>query len=221
MSSSKSKKDKGKTIKRAEDYQLTIPTQNQFQPLVQTQFPPLPYKNAITNPSSSNSVEAYMVRHTEHLLLTRCKPPAPTNIISEIVQKSFGTNQFATDDLRKTQKFYELILVDTNSVSLTHTFDKYHQHKFCIPNALSKQSLPLNNAKIRLKSAPFPFPFPHKNIIIMITKLRGIVHSFFNQMFIHGSLISMNNVQILFPFGFSIGGQCLVCLLYTSDAADE
>jgi len=91
MSLSKPKKDKGKAIQRAEDYQLTIPTQNQFQPLTQTQFPPLPYKNAIMN-----------------------------------------------------------------------------------------------------------------------TKLRGIAHSFFNQMFIHGSLISMNNVQILFQFGFSIGGQCLV-----------
>ena len=118
MSSNKPKEDKGKAIQRAEDYQLAIPTQNQFTPLTQTQFPPLPYKNAIINPSSSNAPEAYMIRFTEHLLLTSCKPPAPTNIISEIVQKSFGTNHFATDDLRKTQKFYELILVDTNSVSL-------------------------------------------------------------------------------------------------------
>ena len=105
MSSIKPKKDKGKAIQRAKDYQLAIPTQNQFTPLTQTQFPPLPYKNAIANPSSSNAPEAYMIRFTEHLLLTSCKPPAPTNIISEIVQKSFGTNHFATDDLRKTRKF--------------------------------------------------------------------------------------------------------------------
>ena len=125
MSKQPNKKDKGKAIQRAEDYQLTIPTQNQFTPLAQTQFPPLPYKNAITNPSSSNTAEAYLIRFTEHLLLTSCKPPAPTNIISDIVQKTFGVHQFATDDLRKSQKFYELILVDTNSVSLTHTYDKY------------------------------------------------------------------------------------------------
>jgi len=89
-------------------------------------FPPLPYKNAVTNPSSSNPINDYVIRFIEHLLLTSCKPPSPTNIISSIVQKTFDTNQFATDDLSKTQKFYELILVDTNSVSITHTFDKYH-----------------------------------------------------------------------------------------------
>ena len=46
MSSSKNNKDKGKAIQRAEDYQLQVPTQNQFTPLQQTQFPPLPYKTA-------------------------------------------------------------------------------------------------------------------------------------------------------------------------------
>ena len=100
-----------------------MPTQKQFLPL--TNFPPLPYKSAVTNHSSSNS-DAYVIRFTEHLLLTSCKPPPPTNIISSIVQKTYGTKHYATDDLRKTQKFYELILVDINSVSLTHTFDKYH-----------------------------------------------------------------------------------------------
>ena len=127
MSSGKpNKKDKGKAVQRAEDYQLQIPTQNQFTPLTQTQFPPLPYKTVVTNPSPSNPADAYVIRFTEYLLLTSCKPPPPTNIISTIVQKTFGTKHFATDDLRKTQKFYELILVDTNSVSLTHTFDKFH-----------------------------------------------------------------------------------------------
>jgi len=115
---------KGKAVQKAEDYQLQIPTQNQFTPLAN--FPPLPYKNAVTNPSSSNPTNDYIVRFSEHLLLTSCKPPSPTNIISSIVQNTFGKNQFATDGLRKTQKFYELILVDTNSVSSTHTFDKYH-----------------------------------------------------------------------------------------------
>jgi len=84
MSSSKhpQKKDKGKAVQRAEDYQLQIPTQNQFTPL--NNFPPLLNKTAVTNPSSSNSANAYVVRHIEHLLLTSCKPPPPTNIISSI-----------------------------------------------------------------------------------------------------------------------------------------
>jgi len=33
MSSNKNKKDKGKAIQKAEDYQLQIPVQNQFAPL--------------------------------------------------------------------------------------------------------------------------------------------------------------------------------------------
>jgi len=144
MSSSKhpTKKDKGKAVQKAEDYQLQIPTQNQFTPL--TNFPPLPYKNVVTNPSSSNPTNDYIIRFTEHLLLTSCKPPPSTNIISSIVQKIFGANQFSTDDLRKTQKFYELILVDTNSVSITHTFDKYHPaqilySKYIIRSILNSQ----------------------------------------------------------------------------------
>ena len=87
MSSGKpNKKDKDKAIQRAEDYQLQIPTQNQFTPLTQTQFPPLPYKTVVTNPSPSNPADTYVIRFTEHLLLTSCKPPPPTNIISSIVQ---------------------------------------------------------------------------------------------------------------------------------------
>ena len=143
MSSSKQpqKKDKGKTVQTAADYQLQIPTQNQFSPLT-TNFPPLPYKAAVTNPSPSNSADSYVIRHTEHLLLTSCKPPPPTNIISSIVQKIFRPNHhFATDDLRKTQKFYELILVDTNSVSLTHTFDKYHPAQILYSKCIIKSIL--------------------------------------------------------------------------------
>jgi len=60
MSSSKNKKDKGKAIQRAEAYQLQVPTQNQFTPLQQTQFPPLPYKTAVTNPSASSSATDYI-----------------------------------------------------------------------------------------------------------------------------------------------------------------
>ena len=128
MSSSKQsqKKDKEKAIQTTADYQLQIPSQNQFTTLT-ANFPLLPYKAAVTNPSPSNTADSYVIRHTEHLVLSSCKPPPPTNIIHSIVQKTFGPNHhFAADNLRKTQKFYELILVDTNSLSLTHTFDKYH-----------------------------------------------------------------------------------------------
>ena len=50
-------------------------------------------KIAVTNPASSSSTNDYMIRFTEHLLLTSCKPPPPTNIISSIIQKlSVPTN---------------------------------------------------------------------------------------------------------------------------------
>ena len=118
MSKQPNKKDKGKAVQKVEDYQLQIPVQNQFAPLTQTQFPPLPYKTAVTNPTSSSSTNDYIIRFTEHLLLTSCKSPPPTNIISSIIQKTFGPHHFATDDLHKSQKFYELILVDTQSCLL-------------------------------------------------------------------------------------------------------
>jgi len=79
MSSSKNKnkKDKGKAIQTAEDYQLQVPVQNQFTPLTQNQFPPLPYKTVVTNPSPSSSTNDYMTRFIEHILLTSCKPLPP------------------------------------------------------------------------------------------------------------------------------------------------
>ena len=67
----------------------------------------------------------------------------------------------------------------------------------------------LNNGKIHLKSVPFQLPSPHKRTIIMITKMPGIEHFYFNQTFIPGFLIFMIPVQIFFPFGSIIGGHGL------------
>jgi len=71
MSKQPNKKDKGKAVQKVEDYQLQIPVQNQFTPLT---FPPLPYKNTVTNPSSSSSTNDYIICFTKHLLLTSCNP---------------------------------------------------------------------------------------------------------------------------------------------------
>ena len=101
------KKDKGKAVQRAEAYQLQVPTKNQFLPL--TNFPPLPYKIAVTNPTPSNPNNAYVFRHIEHLLLTSCKTLPTTNVIPNIIQKTFGSTHFATDNLRRTQHFLSLI----------------------------------------------------------------------------------------------------------------
>jgi len=144
MSSSKNpgKKDKGKAVQKAEDYQLQIPTKNQFSPLAN--FPPLPYKTAITNPAPpTNPNDAYIVRHVKHLLLTSCKTLPPTNVIPSILQKTFGANHFATDDLHRTQQFYELIPVDTKSAIITHTPDKYNPGQILYSKCIIKQVLNL------------------------------------------------------------------------------
>jgi len=120
-------------------YQLQVPTKKQFLPL--DKFPPLPYKTAVTNPAPSNPNDVYVGRHIEHLLLTSCKTLPTTNIIPSFTQKNFGPHHFATDDLCRSHKFYELILVDTNSVSITHTFDKYHPDQILYSKCIIKAVL--------------------------------------------------------------------------------
>ena len=82
MSSSKNnREDKGKGIRRAEDYQLEVPmqllTNNQFQTLAQ--FPLLPYKSIVAKPPTKPTIDnAYVIQHTEHLFLTNYKTmPSP------------------------------------------------------------------------------------------------------------------------------------------------
>ena len=161
MSSSKhpGKKDKGKAVQKAEDYQLQVPTKNQFLPL--TNFPPLPYKTAVTKPSpSSNPNDTYIVCHVEHLLLTSCKTLPTTNVIPSIIQKTFGSTHFATDDLRRTQQFYELILIDTKSAIITHTPHKFNPGQILYSKCITKHVLNSQQWKIHLKNANFQLLYP-------------------------------------------------------------
>jgi len=95
------RKDKGKGIRRAEDYQLEVPmqlpTRNQFQTLAK--FPPLLYKSIVAKPPTKPTVDnPYVVRHIEHLFLTNYKTmPSP-----DLVQKAFGKKHFATYHSQKT-----------------------------------------------------------------------------------------------------------------------
>ena len=185
MSSSKNptKKDKGKAVQKAEDYQLQVPTKNQFLPLAN--FPPLPYKITVTNPTpTANPNDAYIVRHIEHLLLTSCKTFPPTNVIPSILQKAFGNNHFATEDLRRTQQFYELILVDTKSAILLIPPTNTTLVKSFTPSALSNMSSIHSNGKIHLKNANSLWHLPLKPSTIMITKMPGIERFSFIQTFI-------------------------------------
>jgi len=188
MSSSKnpSKKDKGKAVQKAEDYQLQVPTKNQFLPL--QNFPPLPYKTAVSNPAPSpNSNDAYIVCHVEHLLLTSCKTLPQTNVISSILQKTFGSIHYATDEPRRTQQFYELILVDTKSASITHTPNKFNPSQILyseciIKNVLNAQQWknPFEESKFSVTLTPQTFNYhDYKNAWYRTFLLQPNVHSWF------------------------------------------
>ena len=168
----------------------------------------LPYKTVVTNPSPSSSTNDYMTRFIEHILLTSCKPPSPTNIISSVIQKTFGLHQFATDDLRKSQKFYDLILVDSQSVSITHTFDKHHPNQILYSKCIIRDVLtaqqwkdPFEERKFSICYNPQTYNYnDYKNAWYRAFLLQPNIHSWF--------LIFMSSVRIRFQYGSTIGGPC-------------
>ena len=89
MSTSKNpEKDKGKGIRRAEDYQLEVPiqlpTQNHFQALVN--FPPLPCKTILSKPPTKPATDnTCYIRHTKHLFLTNYKTIPSPDIIKPLI----------------------------------------------------------------------------------------------------------------------------------------
>jgi len=187
MSSSKhpGKKEKGKAVQKAEDYQLQVPTKNQFLPLIN--FPPLPYKTAVTNPAPSNPNNAYIVCHIEHLLLTSCKTLPTTNVIPNIIQKTFGSTHFTTDDLHRTQQFYELILVDAKSSIITHTPDKFNPgqilySKCIIKNVINSQQWknPFEERKLSVSFTSQTFNYnDYKNAWYRACLYHPNIHSWF------------------------------------------
>ena len=94
MSGNKPKgKDKGKSIRRAEDYQIAAPTrlplQNQFQTLAD--YPPLPYKTVVSRPTSKPTANnSYTILHTEHLCLTTHKTVPPMRSLNHWFKRSLA-----------------------------------------------------------------------------------------------------------------------------------
>jgi len=92
-----------------------------------------------------------------------------------------------TDDLLKTQKFYELILVDTNSVSLTHTFDKYHPAQVLYSKCIIKSVInaqqwkePFQERKFSITYSPQTFSYiDYKMAWYRTFVLQPNVHSWF------------------------------------------
>jgi len=79
-----------------------------------------------------------------------------------------------------------------------------------------------NNGKILSRKENFPLPIVHKLSTTMITRMLGREHFFFNQIFIPGFSIFMNNAQIPLPFGSTIGGTMFGCtpVIFSSEAKE-
>lgn len=118
-----------------QDYELVptssaiVPTQNQFQSLAE--FPPLSYQEVLFSPKTpakaipkrdtpyfryvtkqSPIQEVYLTPEHEVLSQTQIEP---------FITKLFPTDfQWFPDDLRKTRRFYELILIDSGSAEIIH-----------------------------------------------------------------------------------------------------
>jgi len=125
-----------------------------------------------------------------------------TNITHTIIQKTFGSKHFATDDFRRTQQFYELILIDTKSVIITHTPNKFNPGQYlCSKNILNTQQW-----KNPFEERKFSITFILPHLITMTIKMPGIELFYIIQTFTHGSSIFTTLLQIHFRFGFIIGG---------------
>ena len=64
-----------------------------------------------------------------------------TNVTQTIIQKTFSSKHFATDDFLRIQQFYELILVDTKSTIIAHMPDKFNPCQFLYSKCIIKNFL--------------------------------------------------------------------------------
>ena len=103
------------------------------------------------------------------------------------MQKSFGRHHFVTDDLRKSQKFYELILVDSNSVSLTHTMDKYNPQQILYSKCIIRDVITAQEWKNSFEERKFSIIYTpqtynyndYKNAWYRAFLLQPNIHSWF------------------------------------------
>jgi len=146
-----SKKDKGKGIQKNDDYKI-VRTKSSSQSL--TNFPPLPYKTVATKPSQGN----YFLRYIEHLFYTSYKI-APTNLfIRDLVQRSFRDSHHLGDHPQKTRQFYEPILIDIQSVDITHTTDVANPSNILYSKYIIKNVLGFQQWKDPLQERKFSIP---------------------------------------------------------------
>lgn len=80
-----------------------------------------------TNPPPQKPPQKpYHIKFAGHICLTAYEstPRQDHLIIRQIVEKVFEEGHFHSDHLQKTQRFYEFIIVDTNSIDIKHNLDQ-------------------------------------------------------------------------------------------------
>ena len=118
-----------------QDYELVpasssmIPVHNQFQSL--SQYPPLSYQEALSvprtpvkhNPKKETPYYKYVTKPSpiQHVYLTPGHEVLTQTQIEPFITKLFPKDfQWFPDNIKKTRKFYELILIDSGSAEITH-----------------------------------------------------------------------------------------------------
>ena len=156
MSTDKGKSPIQKTV-NSKDYEIKIsslsssPIQspNKFQVL--GNFPPLPYAMTLQTPSAkiqntsrpqstSDSSPYFTKRNPEHLLLTTFTEIPDYKTLSSFVNKILPSGcQWIPDDPLKTQRYYELVLVDSGSIELYHSMDKNNPDRISYSKCIIKR----------------------------------------------------------------------------------
>ncbi len=150
-------------LQTAKDYEISIPkTPNRFQTLAD--FPSLTYSLVAANPAAklqttptiqtpssiqkstsqqpSSSIQSpYFTKNmSETLFLTTFKEvPEYKTLLSFLTKMIPQGCQWMPDDIQKTQKFYELILVDSDSIEIAHNFDKKIPSKIAYSKCIIKK----------------------------------------------------------------------------------
>ena len=83
----------------------------------------------------------------------------PSEAIRPLIQKVFGNKNFVTDHSQKTQQFYELVLVDTQSADISHTYDKINTKHILFSKCIIKQVLSAKQWKNPFEERMFSIPF--------------------------------------------------------------
>ena len=113
---------------------------------------------------------------------------------------------FLSNDLSKTRKFYEFILVDTNYVQISHIQNQEGTDIAYSKCKILKVIFEKEGATIPLLIKQFLKTLYHKLLIILITNMRGIILFISNHLPTHGFFIGKKIFKLIFQPGFKNGG---------------